>query len=64
MSTESITFRYVKKNNFQNAKLKMFLYDLNAHLLNVNSHAFQNVDSALAESASIGPGGALGKLPR
>ena len=25
---------------------------------------FQNVDSALAESASIGPGGALGKLPR
>ena len=32
---------------------------------NIFSHDyFQNVDSALAESASIGPGGALGKLPR
>ena len=32
---------------------------------NIFSHGhFQNVDSALAESASIGPGGALGKLPR
>ena len=67
MSIESITFRFVTQtitaHGYYNS-LAITKNSMDAERNIFSSGHFQNVDSALAESAFIGPGGALGKLPR